>query len=36
MPKKVDDMVKELKKKNPSWPTSRLYATAWSVYKKEK
>lgn len=36
MPAAVDKIVKSLKKDNPSWTKSRLYATAWSIYKKEK
>jgi len=34
MPAKVDEIVKSLKKDNPSWPKSKLYAIAWSTYKK--
>jgi hypothetical protein len=36
MPPGVDKIVKSLKEANPSWTKSRLYATAWSIYKKEK
>lgn len=33
-PKKVEDIVMALKRENPSWPKSRIYATAWSAYNK--
>jgi hypothetical protein len=35
-PKKVEDIVMALKRENPSWPKSRIYATAWSAYNKTK
>lgn len=31
-PKKVDDLMKDVKKKNPSYSDSQAWATAWSVY----
>jgi len=33
MPRKLDDIVKALKKKHPDWPESRVWATAQKVYK---
>lgn len=36
MPPKVDEIVKSLKKDNPSWPMSKVYAIAWSTYNKSK
>ena len=33
-PAKVEEIVKALKRENPSWPKSRIYATAWSSYNK--
>lgn len=35
-PKKVEDIVMALKRENPGWPKSRVYATAWSAYNKMK
>ncbi len=36
MPEGVDNIVKTLKKENPSWPMSKVYAIAWSTYKKSR
>jgi len=36
MPAKVDEIVKSLKKDNPSWSDSKVYAIAWSTYNKMK
>lgn len=36
MPKKVDDIVKALKRDNPSWPPSKVYAIANAAYKRSK
>lgn len=35
-PAKVEEIVKALKKENPSWAKSRVYATAWAAYNKMK
>lgn len=35
MPAEVDKIVDALKKDNPSWPLSKVYAIAWSTYKKK-
>lgn len=34
LPKRVEDLVKEIKGKNPSYDDSQVWATAWSVYCK--
>lgn len=36
MPAKVDEIVKSLKKENPSWSDAKVYAIAWSTYNKSK
>lgn len=33
-PKKLEEIVKALKRDNPSWPKSKVYAIAWSTYNK--
>jgi hypothetical protein len=35
MPAGVDKIVKALKEQHPSWPDSKVYAIAWSTYKKK-
>ena len=35
-PKKLEDIVMALKRENPKWAKSRIYATAWSTYNKMK
>lgn len=35
MPAGVENIVKALKEDNPSWPLSKVYAIAWSSYKKK-
>ncbi len=35
MPAGVDKIVKALKEENPDWPMSKIYAIAWSTYKKK-
>ena len=35
-PKKVEDIVKALKREYPKWPKSRIYATAWDTYNEMK
>lgn len=34
MPKKIDELVKEIKERNPSYDDAKAFATAWSVYCK--
>jgi hypothetical protein len=34
MPKKVDDIVAALKRDNPSWSDSKIYAIANATYNK--
>ena len=34
MAAKVDEIVKSLEKENPSWSKAKVYAIAWSTYKK--
>jgi len=34
VPQKVEDLVDEIKKDNPSYDEARAWATAWSVYCK--
>ena len=34
VPKKVEDLVKDVKKKNPDYTTEKVWATAWSIYCK--
>ena len=34
MPKKLDDIVSALKRDNPSWPESKVWAIAQCTYKK--
>lgn len=33
-PAKLEEIVTALKRENPDWPKSRIYATAWSTYNK--
>ena len=35
MPAGVDKIVKALKEQHPDWPDSKVYAIAWSTYKKK-
>jgi len=34
VPKKVEDLVKDVKKKNPDYTAEKVWATAWSIYCK--
>jgi hypothetical protein len=34
VPKKVEDLVKDVKKKNPDYSTEKVWATAWAIYCK--
>jgi len=34
VPKKVEDLVKDVKEKNPDYSTEKVWATAWSIYCK--
>jgi hypothetical protein len=36
MPKKLDDIVNSLKRENPTWSESKVWAIAQSTYKKVK
>lgn len=34
-PKKVEEIVKELKREHPDWPEDRIWATAYYIYNKQ-
>lgn len=36
MPKKVEEIMKAIKKKNPRISKSKAWAFAWSAYKKSR
>lgn len=36
MPAGVEKIVDALKREHPDWPKSKIYAIAWSSYKKKR